>query len=108
MNFPITLVINGRAWEGNLTTEGEFMRLQAATFDALSGDEKSEQVAGAKASTFRQIGIAKYEEALDDEDRVASYIHIKDVWQRGVQGVTPAMRVRISSVDAWTFGHATS
>lgn len=106
VNFPITLVINGDAWEGNLTTEGEFMRIQAATFDALSGDEKSEQVAGDQATTFRQIGITKYEEALDDEDRVASFVHLTDAHQRGADGTLPAMRVRISSVDAWTFGHA--
>ena len=108
VNFPITLVINGDTWEGNLTTEGEFMRIQAATFDALTGDEKSEQVADAQASAFRQIGITKYEEALDGEDRVASFIHVTDAWQRGAKGPVPVMRVRISSVDAWTFGHASS
>ena len=108
VNFPITLVINGNTWEGNLTTEGEFMRIQAATFDALTGDEKSEQVADAQASAFRQIGITKYEEALDGEDRVASFIHVTDAWQRGENAPIPVMRVRISSVDAWTFGHASS
>ena len=91
-----------------LTTEGEFMRIQAATFDALTGDEKSEQVADAQASAFRQIGITKYEEALDGEDRVASFIHVTDAWQRGEKAPIPVMRVRISSVDAWTFGHASS
>ncbi|MCT1435373.1 hypothetical protein M3G57_16360, partial [Dietzia maris] len=101
VNFPITLVINGNTWEGNLTTEGEFMRIQAATFDALTGDEKSEQVADAQASAFRQIGITKYEEALDGEDRVASFIHVTDAWQRGENAPIPVMRVRISSVDAW-------
>ncbi|UVE95179.1 hypothetical protein [Dietzia sp. B32] len=106
VNFPITLVINGNAWEGNLITEGEFMRIQAATLDALSGDEKSEEVAGAQASIFRQIGIMKYENALDDEERVSSFIHLTDAWQRGVPGVMPVMRVRISSVDAWSFGHS--
>ncbi|MCT1521451.1 hypothetical protein, partial [Dietzia maris] len=100
VNFPITLVINGNTWEGNLTTEGEFMRIQAATFDALTGDEKSEQVADAQASAFRQIGITKYEEALDGEDRVASFIHVTDAWQRGENAPIPVMRVRISSVDA--------
>lgn len=108
VNFPITFVIDGQGWEGYLIPEGEFMRIQAGIFDALSGDEKSEQVADAQASTFRQIGIRKYEEAMDGEDRVASFIHIKDAWQRGVKGTIPAMRVRLSSVDAWTFGHATS
>lgn len=108
VNFPITLVINGNTWEGNLTTEGEFMRIQAATFDALTGDEKSEQVADAQASAFRQIGITKYEEALDGEDRVASFIHVTDAWQKGETAPIPVMRVRISSVDAWTFGHASS
>lgn len=108
VNFPITLVINGNTWEGNLTTEGEFMRIQAATFDALTGDEKSEQVADAQASAFRQIGITKYEEALDGEDRVASFIHVTDACQRGEKAPIPVMRVRISSVDAWTFGHASS
>lgn len=108
VNFPITLVIDGNTWEGNLTTEGEFMRIQAATFDALTGDEKSEQVADAQASAFRQIGITKYEEALDGEDRVASFIHVTDAWQRGGKAPIPVMRVRISSVDAWTFGHASS
>jgi len=108
VNFPITLVINGNTWEGNLTTEGEFMRIQAATFDALTGNEKSEQVADAQASAFRQIGITKYEEALDGEDRVASFIHVTDAWQRGEKAPIPVMRVRISSVDAWTFGHASS
>ena len=108
VNFPITLVINGNTWEGKLTTEGEFMRIQAATFDALTGDEKSELVADAQASTFRQIGITKYEAALDDQDRVASFIHLTDACQPGAKDSIPVMRVRISSVDAWTFGHASS
>lgn len=107
VTFPITLVIKGTVWEGTVIPEGEFMRIQAATLARMTGDEKSEEVAESHAGTFREIGIAKFTDALDATARRASFIHIKDAVQEGVSGQIPAMRVKLSSVDAWTFGHAT-
>lgn len=106
VTFPITLVVKGTVWEGTVIPEGEFMRSQAATFARMTGDAKSEEVAESHAGTFREIGIAKFTDALGDTSRRASFIHIKDVEQQGVAGQIPALRVRLSSVDAWTFGHA--